>query len=444
MYKSSYIKEAEKKLPIWGNYDVIVGGGGAAGFPAAVAAARNGAKTLLIEKFGFLGGTATAGLMVEFGSLSDRKRQIVGGITHEFIHRMIDFGGCCYDDLEIHKGNTRFDPETYKTVARQMCLESGVDILYHSWIAGVIKENALIKGVIVENKGGRGVFLGKAVVDCTGDGDIAWQSDVPFDKGNEKGLMQPMTSVFLVGDVNHDRFVEAKVDFISLYKEARKNGDLTVPVERPGSTGRVIRKDREEDSKRCEYFINGTNILEVDGTDPWELTRAEIEARGQVRELIKVFRKYVPGFEKCYLVETAAYIGVRETRRIVGHYTLTAEDVLERNKFDDRIVLAHNQIDIHDTDSHSFELIFLPDGESYQIPYRSIVPQGIENLLMAGRCISAAHEALGSARVMVIAMPLGEAAGVAAALVAQSGCYARQLDVSLLQSTLLEQGAILD
>lgn len=444
LHTKSYLTEAEKQLPIWGSYDVIVGGGGSAGFPAAVAAARNGAKTLLIEKFGFLGGTATAGLMVEFGTLSNGERQIVGGITHEFIHRMIDFGGCWYHDLEIHRGNTRFCPETYKTIARQMCLESGVDILYHTWIAGVIKENNLIKGVIVENKGGRGVFLGKTVVDCTGDGDIAWQSGVPFSKGNEKGLMQPMTLVFLVGDVNHNRFVEANVDFISIYKEARQNGDLTVPVERPGSIGRVIRKDREDDPERCDYFINGTNILKVDGTNPWELTKAEIEAREQVRELVKVFRKYVPGFEKCYLIETAAHIGVRETRRIKGYYTLTADDVMQYKKFDDRIVLAHNKIDIHETDSHGFDLRILPVGESYQIPYRSIVPQKINNLLVSGRCISATHEALGSTRVMVITMPLGEAAGAAAALIARKGCCAHQLDVSLLQNTLLEQGAILD
>jgi glycine/D-amino acid oxidase-like deaminating enzyme len=441
-----------RDVPIVQQADVVVMGGGPTGIAAALASAQEGADTLLVERYGFLGGNATAGLVGPLLGAFDAagEEQLICGLFETFVQRMIAADGAIHP-REIRTGDphvafstarifdhaTPFDPETMKVVAARLLRESGVDLLLHSFFVDAMVEDRTLKGVIVANKSGLQAIAAKVVVDCTGDGDVAARAGAPVAQGRaEDGLVQPSTMFFRIKDVDKPRYhayVRETQDrhFHILFARARAAGDITFQRE----IAVVLEQPRGD-----EWRVNCTRIHGVDGTNVRDLTRAEIEGREQVQELIRFFRKYVPGFERCTLVDTGAQVGVRETRRIVGEYTLTADDILCGTPFDDVVVFCAYPPDLHSPTNSGHTNVGQMTANAYQIPYRAMVPQVIDGLLAAGRCISATHEALSAVRVMAQCFGMGQAAGTAAALAVGAGVLPRQVDVRTLQRTLVMRG----
>jgi len=409
-------------------YDVIVAGGGTAGVAAAVAAARNGANTVLIEKYGFLGGAMTAGLVNPFMTFHVGRKQIIKGIFQEIIDRLKDMNG--YDEK-----TKAFDNEAMKLVTDHMVKEAGVKLLLHTYISdALVTKRNTVRGVEVYNKSGRQIVLGKITVDATGDGDVAVMAGAPYEKGRRKdGLTQPMTLNFRMGGVNVER-MPSREKINRLFEEAKAKGEIEIP--------------REDvlyfpTTRKGEIHFNTTRILKADGTKAEDLTYAETEGRRQMAQLIKFLKEKVPGFENAYLLMSGVQIGVRETRRIIGEYVLTEEDILKARKFEDEIARGSYPIDIHSPTGEGTIIKKPPPGEFYDIPYRCMVPKKVDNLLVAGRCISTTHEAQAAVRVIPIVVAIGQAAGTAAALAAKLRVSPREMDVPLLQKTLKEQGACL-
>ena len=432
-------------------YDVVVIGGGSAGICASIAASRNGMKTLLIENTGWLGGIGTTGAMVEFGPIVRGGLRVLGGIPYELMQRMKKFGGA---ELRNETEDMCFAAETFAHTAMLMCEEAGVELLLHARFIDSVIENRKIKGVIVDTKEKTMMICAKTFIDCSGDGDVFFKAGIPYELGRAcDNNMQPMTLVFFVNNVNYKKFQD-EVDkesngdpdpyFVKLVAKAKADGKFTIPITRPGSTGPVPRFGRPYDLSCCEVFVNGTNIVGKCGVNAKDLTQAELTTRKQVYVMYDFLKAYVPGFEECYISHVPTEIGVRETRRLRGCYMLTKEDLLTQRKFEDRIAIGFNMIDIHQVAGEDFDLTHFADGEYYTIPYRSLICDGLENLIVAGRCISATHEALGAVRVMVNTMPIAEAAGTAAAIAVKSDKAFSQIDINLLQTTLRKANAILE
>jgi len=405
----------------------VVVGGGTAGIAAAVAAARNGARTILIERYGFLGGTMTAGLINPFMTFHAGREQIIRGIFQEIIDRLKALNG--YDEK-----TQAFDNELLKVIADQMVREAGVDLMLHTYVTDAVMQGNTIRGVEAYSKSGRHIILGKVVVDATGDGDVAVMAGAPYEKGRkEDGLTQPATLNFRMGGVDVER-IPSREEINRLFDEAKARGEITIP--------------REDvlwfyTTRRGEIHFNTTRITKVDGTKVEDLTRAEIEGRRQMMELVNFLKNRVPGFENAYLLSSGVQIGIRETRRIIGEYTMTGEDIIEARKFPDAIARGSYPIDIHSPTGPGTFIKGPPPSDYYEIPYRSLIPLKVENLIVAGRCISSTHEAQAAIRIIPIVVAIGQAAGTAAALSAKLSTPPRRLDVSLLRKTLREQGVII-
>ncbi len=418
--------------------DVLVCGGGPAGVAAGFAAARMGARTLIVEQFNCLGGIATAGGHghICLYSAWNSQTRVVGGIIYEMAQR------CARDGYGVV--NTReadFEIEGMKLVLEQMAGACGVELLYHSFIGDAIVENGCVAGAVVQNKSGRQVIRAGRVVDCTGDGDVAARAGCAFDMGDaETGLCQPMTLMFTIGGVDMQRVAQFRGSDYSLsgvWEKAQQEGAMRPFQSRVmGWWWTPTRPD--------QVGVNFTHIIRVSALKAEDLTAATIEGRRQAYETIEVYRKYVPGMENCYMLSTPSTVGVRESRRIRGLYTLTREDVVNQRTFADSIGYGSFYIDIHNTLGSGMDAKTWrpPAGFKYQIPYRMLVPADVDHLLVAGRCASCDHEALGSLRVMPQCGVMGQAAGVAAVLSLQQGISPRTLDVSLLQSELRRQGCI--
>lgn len=406
--------------------DVFVAGGGPGGFAAAIAAARNGADTLLVERYGFLGGMATMGLVNPFMTYWAGEEQIIEGILQELVERLTALGA-------YGKGSrTAFDPEAYKHVCDMMAQEAGVRLLFHTMLTDASTSGAQITSVEISNKSGKSLVEAKVYIDGTGDADLAYLAGARCEKGrDEDGLTQPMTLNFRVCNVDPDR-IPSRDERNRLYDIAKAEGRLDCPRENilMFYTTRI-----------GEMHFNQTRINCADGTSAEDLTKAEIEARRQMWQFLEFLRRDVAGFENAEISHSGPQIGIRESRRVIGDYVMTADDIVNAAKFDDCIARGSYGIDIHSPTGAGTVIRHLKPGESYDIPYRSLTPLGIDNLLIAGRPISSTHEAHSAARIMPICMAMGQAAGTAAALSVKRGVAPRSLDVSLLRDTLRSQGA---
>ena len=408
---------------------------------------------MLIERYGFLGGQGTAGLVCSFAyGYHDKVRFITGGVFQEIREEL--FGRKALIKTG-RRGREPFHPEAYKRLAFDLLLDAGVDILCHALIVDTVRTNDTIDAVIVETKSGRAAIRGDMFVDATGDGDVSARAGIPFSIGRDlDGATQPMTLMFQLGNVDIDALGSAltgrgywRTSNGEHYLNATGFREEGAQAKCEGMLSSIPRVDVS--SIFSIPWLNGVvgvnfgRVQGRSGLDSFELTEAEIEGKTQVEEGLEFFKKYLPGFESAQLLYTGPQIGVRETRRIHGAYTLTQEDLVEQRQFDDVIAQSCYMIDIHLPDNPETVLIKLPKGTHYDIPYRSLLPERIENLILSGRCISATHEALGSFRVQAISTAIGQAAGTAAALAIRSGSRPKQVDVGRLQRHLESDGAIL-
>lgn len=426
------IREPARDVPVMDNVDVLVVGGGPAGVSAAIASARNGAKTLLIEQFGDVGGVSTVGLMSHWTGKTK------GGFYEEILDRSKDATEEEINDLP--RLRVIINPEKLKTAYLEMLLEANADLRLYTCAVESIVEDGVIKGVLTESKSGRQAILAQRVIDASGDGDIAAMAGVPFTKGREDdNLMQPMTLMFKVAGVDTDRavFPGGFEDNIEIPKGAIQDlGKANLPE----PAGHVL---LYRSSLPGVVTCNMTNVTGVDGTDAADLTRAHVTARRQMEPIVKFLREFVPGFENCYAIDSASYIGIRETRHFHGDYTLTEEDILQARVFEDWVVsYAHFNFDVHNItgaglDETGMQKKF-PQAQGYTIPYRCLLPRKVENLLLAGRNISGTHMAHSNYRVMPICANMGQAAGTAAALSVRQGVSPRDLEVQEIQKILLE------
>jgi hypothetical protein len=445
-----------------GETDVLVVGGGPAGIGAAVGAAQAGASVVLAERYGFLGGNATAALVMPLMSFHTQRpapeqkgattllptdhgpgEPVIAGVLKGLLEKLVAAGGAIPPSLATGYV-VPFDPEWLKLLALELLDEAGVRFLLHALASGVVQEGNAVRGVVFETKSGPVVVKAKAVIDCTGDADLAVQAGVPCEVGRADGLVQPMTLMFRMAEFERaafDAYVRENPGewrgvhgLWALVRRATQEGKLDLP--REDMLFFATPHERE-------VSVNSTRVTRVLGTDVWDLSYAEWASRRQMRQIAAFLRRYVPGFERSYVMQSGVNVGVRETRRIVGDYTLTAEDVLGARKFDDAIARGSYPVDIHNPKGSGTLLKRLPPGEAYDIPLRCLMPRGAEGLLVAGRCISGTHEAHSSYRVMPIVMATGQAAGVCAALAARHGAPLRNISPGLIQSELRRQGASL-
>lgn len=438
--------------------DVLVVGGGPAGLGAALGAAAAGADTVLVERHGFLGGNATAALVMPLMSFHTERRPpaaprptellpadhgpgepVIGGALRLLLERLIDAGGAIAP-TERTGYTVPFDPETFKTVALDLLDEAGVRYLFHAFATDLAGHG---DGVVFATKSGPVAVLARVVVDATGDGDIAALAGAPFAVGRvEDGLVQPMTLVFRMADFDRAGFTRYVERHPGQWRGVHGLWDL---IRRATEDG-VLELPREDllffaTPHPREVAVNSTRVTRALGISVWDLTRAEWQSRRQMRQISAFLRQYVPGFEAAYAVQSGVTIGVRETRRIEGDYRLTAEDVLGARKFADVIARGTYPIDIHNPEGPGTILRRLPPGEAYDIPLRCLFPVGLERVIVAGRAISGTHEAHSSYRVMPISMATGQAAGVTAAMAASRRVTPREVPPHEVQLELKRQGA---
>jgi len=411
-------------------FDVVVCGAGSAGIAAAAGAAQTGARTLLIERYGFPGGSNTAAMVHSLDAMKncrDCRRFVVAGVAAELIAELDRLGGLATEDnppetMAVH-------PEYFKIASDRLLARAGVCCLYHALVIGALVEDGRLVGVEVALRDGRALVRAKAFVDCTGDADVAFLAGAPY---RLDGELQALTLWFRVGNVAPGR------NWRQLEEDCRRALDAAFREGEVGLFGGpwVIRVAAGEVTLNC-VRVRGNPV------DPLELSRAEGEAREQMLVVFRALRKRVPDFRSSYLLAAAPQLHVRESRKIVGEYVLEESDVVNGARFPDAIAVGAWPVDIHPTDGfvgvHPHKE---NPPEPYEIPYRCLVPLAVDGLLVAGRPISTTHRAHGSTRVQGTSMATGHAAGVAAALSAGSGAALRRLDPVLLRSTLIEQGAI--
>ena len=449
------ILEPERTIPVKDEVDILVVGGGPAGIMAARAAAESGLKVMLIESRGYVGGNLTLGLPI-LGYLGRKGNQVVEGLPQMLIDRLRARGKASeHKPCKNHVSLTIIDSEEVKDVALEMLEDVGVKILFYVFCSDVIKEGNDVKGVIIESKEGREAILAKTVIDCTGDGDVAFRAGVECHKGDADGGMQPPTLMFCMRGVNGQELRDAIVNrpeefdmdvmpteqfksgpfivvgFRKKIEEAREKG-YSIPVART-----ILITGLADD----EIWVNMSRVCGVDSTNPTSYTDGEITARMQNDEIERYLRDFIPGFEHAWRDKVAAFMGIREGRVIKGKYVLTADDILSCRKFEDAVGVASYPVDIHHSHGDDCTMMWCPD--CYDLPYRMLVPEKVENLLVAGRCASMTHEAMASARVMSTCMVMGEAAGRAAKIAVEEGVPVSKVNVEAVREDLRENGAYL-
>ena len=411
-------------------YDVIVIGGGFAGAASSIAAARSGARVLLIEKGNCLGGASSSSLVNPFMPYSTKingeETKLTGGIFNEICQRL--------EEKDAFKFLS-FLEEELKLVLNDMVREAGVDLLFHAYIFDVQRENNVIKSVSVATRQGIIKIEGDYFIDATGDAQLAFLAKCPTELGRKSdSLCQPMTLCFRIGNVDVDEFMSGFEELQKAYKEARSKGEITNPRENILVFKLPVNN---------VLHFNTTRVVKLNPTDAFDVTKAEIIARDQVRELYDFMKRNAKGLENSFLMMTASEIGVRESRKIVGEYVLTEEDCRSFTKFHDGIAACNYDIDIHNPEGSGTSHYYFPQGEYYTIPYRCLIPKGVSNMLVAGRCISSDHGAQASYRIMPTVCSIGEAAGVAIGLSVKNCAPVDEIDVKEVQKALKDNGGFI-
>lgn len=448
-----------KQLPITAEADVVVAGAGPAGIAAAICAARQGMRTLVFDQHGSVGGMATNGLVGPFMTSFDipGEKQIILGIFEEMVQRMMELGGAIhprdvgpstsysgyYSVGHNHVGP--FDHEAFKLVATRMLLEAGVKLLLHTTFTDVLMEGNQIAGLVVNNKVGLSVIKAKQYIDCTGDADVAAAAKAPYWMGNGSGDIQPATLFFRVCNVDTKK--------LDAYMQEKSKEYPILPFYGPFSW--LIREKADLwDVPRCEvclfespvkgeFRLNVTRILNIDGTNPDDLTRAELEGLEQVHKVLAFMRAHAPGFENAIFMGTANTIGLRETRHIDGMKVLTREDVLACRVPEDTIAVFATSMDTHHKNDNGGSYYILENGPYYGVPYGVMVPKAVDNLLVAGRCVSADETGSSTVRMIPCCIAFGQAAGTAAAQAVETGKTPACIDVQVLRNSLRSQGVFL-
>lgn len=417
-------------------YNLVVVGGGLTGVAAAVSAAREGLTVLLVEKSGCLGGAISNCLVYPFmpywtkpywGEAAKNKKYLSQGIFKEMKERHDKYVTDCKDH--------EFNSEYFKIVLDDMTVESGVTVLFHSVLADVKKQGETITAIEIIAKSQHITVEADFFVDATGDGDLFYLAGCDYQLGRESdGFCQPMTTCFRMSGVDLDLFTEERPKLQELYKEKQAKGEITNPRENI-----LVFFGVGEDV----LHFNSTRVIKLNPTDPFDVSRAEVMARRQIHELVSFLKENSKAFDESALISIAVDIGVRESRKLKGVHILTADEIIDCTQFEDSIALGNYDIDIHNPTGTGTSHRFFGDGEYYTIPYRSLLPKEFNNLIVAGRCLSATHEAQASVRIMPTCACLGQAAGTAVAVAFKSDKNAHTVDIKSLQNKLIENGAVL-
>ncbi len=415
-------------------YDLIVVGGGLSGVCASVAAARSGMSVLLIEKSGALGGAMSNSLVYPFMSYwtndkeTNEKKYLSGGIFREMLNRQ--------KEMCLNTNDKNFSPEYFKFILDELTYDAGVDVLFHAVLYDVVKEGRKLKSIKVIAGSEKLELNAGFFIDTTGDGNLFYLAGCDYLLGRKSdNLCQPMTTCFRMSGVDIERFNVEKENIQKLYKEYQNAGKISNPRE------------------NILYFLgigegimhfNTTRIIKRNPTDPFDVSKAEKAARGQILELVNFLKEVSPAFKNSNIISIASDIGVRESRKLRGKHILTEEELKNCTKFEDGIALGNYDIDIHNPAGSGTSHYYFKAGEYYSIPYRSLLPKEFDNLLVAGRCISATHEAQASVRIMPICACMGEAAGLAIAVAKQTNTNTHTLDTNILREKLKSNEAILE
>jgi hypothetical protein len=439
------IEEPARQIPLYGEYEVAVLGGGPAGIAAAVAAARAGRRTLLIERYGFLGGMGTAAGVTNFCGLHanvyGEMHRVVQGVASDLLDRIDRLGGLNAPHLVLGKILAQaYDTAAYKIAADDLVASHKVDILFHALGAGVVMgEEKRINVLMVETKAGRQAVRADVFIDCSGDGDLAAWAGAPFEVGDNAGSMLYPSMMFRLNGIDPERAGEAWRTIPALMEKAEASGTHRFPRK-----AAIVRPQRSP----IEWRVNFTQLARNDGTainglEPDDLTRGEIDGRRQAIQAFE-FLRTVPGFEKSYIVDLPPQLGIRETRRVVGGYMLSGEDVLGCASFEDSIGVNGWPMESHVAGDVIFKFPPIPQSRGFnELPYRMLVPDGVDNLLIAGRCASMTHDGQSAARVSGACFAMGEAVGTAAALALSGNTIPRDISVEKLQQALKQQGAFI-
>lgn len=438
--------EYKKSVPEAGKFDVIIVGAGSAGSPAAIAAARSGAKTLIVDKLPFLGGTSTAVLDTFYGYFTPGTRSIkvVGGIADEVIAGLKRYKACFERPNSFGAGTgITYHPEYLKVVWEGLIRKSGSRVLLNAWVQDVVKSGNKIRGLIVATKSGLALYSTDFVIDASGDADICYLGGFPFELAGEIDPAQTLTTTFKMVNVDISKRKKIpKTEINQLMREAVKTGKYNLPRKEGSDHVTPVDHMIATIMTRLKSFELRAGKV-INATDPMLLSNAEMEGRLQALEYVRFLKDYVPGYEKAEISTFGFQIGVRETRRIYGEYRLTSNDVLSARQFDDQVGLCGAPMeDHHDGDDTKWQ--YLPDLKCVGIPYRTLIPKDSDNLLVAGRCFSATHVAHSSVRSMAQCIVMGEAAGTAVGLAIKHRTRVKDVDVGKLRKSLKISGAKID
>jgi glycine/D-amino acid oxidase-like deaminating enzyme len=439
------LTEPARQTPVRGEYDVVVLGGGPAGIAAAVAAARAGRKTLLVERYGFLGGMGTAAGVTNFcglhANVHGEIRQVVHGVADDLLERIARLGGLNTPHALFGKTVAQaYDTAAYKIAADDLMLSAGVEVLFHALAAGVVMDNERrVQALLLETKSGRCAVLARAFIDASGDGDLAAWAGAPYALGDGHGNMLYPSTMFRVNGVDPQRAGKAWELIPKLMAQAEAEGRYRFPRK-----GAIVRPQKSG----IEWRVNLTQLANaqgnaMNGVDATELSDAEVLGRRQIASVAGFLRE-VPGFEQSYISDIAPQVGIRETRRVHGLYELTESDVLDCASFDDTIGVNGWPLELHLKGDVEFRWPKIPESRGFnQLPYRMTVPQGLDNVWIAGRCASMSHEAQSAARVTGACFVMGQAVGLAAHLALAADSTNTGIGVAALQSALEDNGAYL-